>query len=152
MLKFPKDLFSIARPCDIVQYLPFSLPLYVREYKGHFKNDANILDIIYGTAKLKMFAELFCAYVVGWLELVLSHSFLFHSLTIPFTISIEFTKQYHHHRHRHHHHPIWLLCLKAKEHEKSKCMSVSSFCLIYCDSESRTITRHIHYKYECVLM
>lgn len=29
-------------------------------YKGHFKNDANILDIIYGTAKLKMFAELFC--------------------------------------------------------------------------------------------
>lgn len=32
-------------------------------YKGHFKNDANILDIIYGTAKLKMFAELLCACV-----------------------------------------------------------------------------------------
>lgn len=41
----------------------------VSPYKGHFKNDANILDIIYGTAKLKMFAELFCAYVVGWLGL-----------------------------------------------------------------------------------
>lgn len=45
----------------------------MRGYKGHFKNDANILDIIYGTAKLKMFAELFCAYVVviviGWLVL-----------------------------------------------------------------------------------
>lgn len=49
----------------------------VREYKGHFKNDANILDIIYGTAKLKMFAELFCAYVVGWLELIFgAHSLL----------------------------------------------------------------------------